>query len=120
MGFVRLAMIATLSWPGRPIDRLLPDLEPSEGVALAREVGRLLRRLHQAGFRDGNFDLRNLLAQRQSDGTWQLAKIDSPRFAIVRAGRADDRRAHADWQRLLPQLQPFGLTEHARQAGLEG
>ena len=116
MGFVRLAMIATQSWPGRPVDRLLTDLTPREGVAVASEIGQLLTRLHRAGFRDGNFDLRNLLAQRLGNGAWQLAKIDSPRFTTVRHGRTNDRRARRDWQRLLPQLERFGLAE-AAQAG---
>ena len=117
IGFVRLAMIATLSWPGRPVDQILTDVAPQEGVALAEEIGRTLARLHLAGFRDGNFDLRNILARQTQEGRWQLAKIDSPKFGTVRAGPARDRRARADWQRLLPQLAVFGLADHAVGAG---
>jgi len=113
MGFVRLAMIVTLSWSARPLHRLLPDLTPPERVVIAASIGRLLSRLHRAGFRDGNFDLRNLLARPDANGAWQLAKIDSPRFVTVHPGPTNDRRARADWARLLPQLDRFGLAKHA-------
>lgn len=111
---LRRAALVTEAWPGEPLDRLLARLDPSAGAALAAALGRFVGALHRAGFRDGNLDLRNLLAAN-GDGGWQLAKIDSPRWRCVGAGPPRDRAAAADWRRLLPQLRPFGL-EHAVRA----
>lgn len=109
------AVLVTTAWPGEPVDRLLPGLPRSQQEQLAIAIGRFVARLHLAGFRDGNLDLRNLLA-RASDAGFALTKIDSPRFRLVRPGAADDRRARADWQRLLPQLAVHGLADAARAA----
>jgi hypothetical protein len=82
---------------------VLPTLEATERRALANAIRRLLRELHNLGFRDRNFDLRNLLVQRTPTG-WHIAKIDSPRHRLVRPGTTGDRLAAADWRRLEPQL----------------
>lgn len=125
LGWLCRAVLVTEAWPGQPLDRLLPQLPAEAGRALARALGRLVAALHRAGFRDGNLDLRNVLARQtggagegagDSAGGWQFAKVDSPRHALVRPGARDDRRARADWARLLPQLAAFGLADEALHA----
>lgn len=114
-GFVRRAVLCAEAFPGRDLAKLLPT-EPNAMLApIGRAVGTFLGRLHRAGFRDGNFDLRNLLL---ADDRTELviAKIDSPKFQLVPRGRVGDRLAQRDWQRLLPQLEPFGIAEVARSA----
>ncbi len=115
LGWVATAILVTASWPGEPLDRLLPRLEPAQQHALAAAVGAFLDALHVAGFRDGNCDLRNLMAV-PADGGYALTKIDSPRFRVTRPGRRDDRSTRADWARLLPQLEQFGLAGVALRA----
>lgn len=101
---LRRAVLVTEAHPGRPAAAVLPRLAPPERLELAAAIGRLAAALHRAGFRDRNFDLRNLLVQAAPDGTFAVAKIDSPRHRLVRRGPATDAWARADWQRLLPQL----------------
>jgi hypothetical protein len=103
LGFVARAVLVTAAWPGQPASAVLPTLEATERRALANAIRRLLRELHNLGFRDRNFDLRNLLVQRTPTG-WHIAKIDSPRHRLVRPGTTGDRLATADWRRLEPQL----------------
>lgn len=107
-GFLRRATLVTAAWPGRPLDRLLPALPGADRAALLVELDRFVHRLHQAGFRDGNLDLRNLLA-RQDLGGWEIAKIDSPRFRLVPPGNAEDRWARQDWRRLRESLAAAGV-----------
>lgn len=114
-GFLRRAVLITAAFPGTAADTLLPTLEHAEQTDLAHAIGRLVGTLHRLGFRDGNLDLRNLVADRRSDG-WCVAKIDSPRFRLRRPGTAEDRWTRRDWARLLPHLQPYGLAEVARAA----
>ena len=112
-GFLRRAVLVTAAFDGEPCDALLPTLAPPDRSALARAIGTLVARLHTLGFRDRNLDLRNLLARRTDDGVWQVAKIDSPRHRLRRAGSTDDPAARADWARLLPQLARFGVDADA-------
>lgn len=84
-------------------------------MAVAAAIGELVGRLHHLGFRDRNLDLRNLLVQRTAEG-WQIAKIDSPRWRLVRPGARIDAATRADWLRLGPQLAAFGVLEAARAA----
>lgn len=114
-GLLRRAVLVTAAFPGTAADTLLPTLAPAEQVDLARAIGRLVGTLHRLGFRDGNLDLRNLLAHRHTDG-WCIAKIDSPRFRLCRPGPTEDRRTRLDWTRLSPQLQQYGLAAEARAA----
>jgi hypothetical protein len=72
-------------------------------------------KLHRLGFRDGNLDLRNLLLANDRSQL-VLTKIDSPRYRIVRAGKAHDARARADWDRLRPQLRVFEIEDAALEA----
>lgn len=109
LGFVAQAVLVTAAWPGLPADTVLPTLEAAERNALGRAIRGLLRELHALGFRDRNFDLRNLLVQRADDG-WRIAKIDSPRHRFVRPGAAADRLAAADWKRLETQLAACGAA----------
>ena len=109
-GFLACAAVATSSIPGISADRLLADSGPDQRARTARDIGAFVRRLHRAGFRDRNLDLRNLIV----DGD-RITKIDSPRHRIVRPGRRDDALARADWARLLPQLEKFGVCGSAEQ-----
>ena len=108
--------LVTTAWPGDNLTDLLPRLPEPRRFELATALGRFVANLHQRGFRDRNLDLRNLLARECADGTWELCKIDSGRFQLARPGQPDDALARADWARLLPQLTPFGITEHVRAA----
>lgn len=106
LGFVVRAVLVTSAHAGERADRALAALDAPERTSLRAAIEQLLRDLHALGFRDRNFDLRNLLVERASDG-WRVAKIDSPRYRLVAPGKADDKLAQADWARLLPQLAPF-------------
>lgn len=106
-GFVARAVLVTAADPGEPADRVLPTLDAPERMRLIAAIEHVLRALHRRGFRDGNFDLRNLLVTRDGDG-WRIAKIDSPRFRLVAPGDRSDRLTRADWERLRPQLAAFG------------
>lgn len=115
-GFVTTALILTTAWPGERADALLPTLDTHERTALCAAIERLLRDLHARGFRDGNFDLRNLLVRR--DGRdWTIAKIDSPRFRLLAPGQPDDALARADWLRLRPQLADFAPRDATAASG---
>ena len=113
-GFVRLAALLTSALPGRATDAWLSgdDLAPGARDALVAAVVGEITRLHAAGFRDGNLDLRNLIAAPDDDarGGWRVATIDSPKHRIVAAGARADRRTRADWRRLLPQLRAHGVS----------
>lgn len=109
LGFLRRATLVTAAWPGRPLDQLLPELSDDDRHVLLGELRHLVERLHGAGFRDGNLDLRNLLARRNL-GSWEIAKIDSPRFRLVAAGQTLDRWARQDWQRLRDSLAAAGVA----------
>lgn len=115
LGFLVRATLVTTAFPGEPSDELMLRLEPADRERLALAMGRFVRKLHGLGFRDRNLDLRNLLAQRVSGG-WSIAKIDSPRHVLKAPGSDLDALARADWARLLPQLERFGLAETARAA----
>jgi len=115
LGFLVRATLVTTAFPGEPSDELMLRLEPADRERLAVAMGRFVRKLHGLGFRDRNLDLRNLLAQRVSGG-WSIAKIDSPRHVLKAPGSDFDALARADWARLLPQLERFGLAETARAA----
>jgi hypothetical protein len=115
-GLLVRAILVTLEGPGEPLDQVLPGFDTAARRVLAGALGRFVKRLHELGFRDGNLDLRNLLASRDERGGWQFVKIDSPRFRLRRPGPARDRWASADWHRLLPQLAAFGVADAARSA----
>jgi len=109
LGFLRRATLVTAAWPGRPLDQLLPSLSEPDRDGLLQELNGLVHRLHRAGFRDGNLDLRNLLA-RQNLGGWEIVKIDSPRFRLVAAGEPNDRWARQDRDRLRDSLKAAGVA----------
>jgi hypothetical protein len=106
---LRRATLVTEAWPGENLEALLPRLDAAARRRLAEGLCEFVDRLHRLGFRDRNLDLRNLLARPQLGGGYEFTKIDSPRFALVRPGHPGDRRARADWARLLPQFARFGL-----------
>jgi hypothetical protein len=111
LGWLWRAVLVTAAWPGESAAVVLPSLPPDARPSLAAAIGRHLRTLHRLGFRDRNYDLRNLLVARQATG-WVVAKVDSPRFQLRRPD-TDDALARADWSRLLPQLDAMGLSAAA-------
>ena len=118
LGILTRAVLVTEAWPGQDLTRVAPGLDERERRGLQAAVVAFVRALHQAGFRDRNLDLRNLLA-RGGDSVrgWELAKIDSPRFRLTRPGRVDDGWAHADWERLIASWRAEGLAWDARADG---
>ena len=113
-GLLCRAVLVTATFAGDPLDRLLAATDDRAGLAHA--LGCYVARLHGLGYRDGNLDLRNLIGRRDDGGEWVISKIDSPKYRLRRPGEAPDRWTAADWQRLLPQLAPFGLAEETRAA----
>lgn len=114
-GFVVRTTLVTEAHPGEAASELLPRLAPTARIAAAQAIGTFVQQLHALGFRDRNLDLRNLLLTCTND-RWVVAKIDSPRFRLRRAGPTDDDLTRADWQRLDPQLAALGLREAAHAA----
>ena len=118
LGWVRRALLVTAAFPGRDLAALLPN-EPAAGRRkIAECLGRFVARMHALGFRDGNLDLRNLLLA-DDRSTLQLAKIDSPKHRVVGSGAQEDRWTRADWARLAPQLEAFGMAEATRRAAAD-
>lgn len=105
-GFLRRAVLVTRTWPGDAAGVVLPQLAPPQRTALLDALVAHVDRLHAAGFRDGNLDLRNLLVRPGADGSWQCTKIDSPRWHV--SARPRDAAWRADWERLIPQLAAHG------------
>lgn len=112
-GFVARATLVTTAFPGTAADAMLPTLPTPERMVAARAIGAFVHRLHRLGFRDRNLDLRNLLLAA-TDGGYRVAKIDSGRFRLVRAGAAHDALAREDWRRLAPQLEALGMAQAAQ------
>ena len=115
LGFVRRTTLVTTAFPGTPAADLLPRLATAERIRVGEAIGSLVGRLHTLGFRDRNLDLRNLLVESTDAGP-RVAKIDSPRWRLRAPGRPEDTLAHADWQRLGPQLAAFDLLAVTRAA----
>lgn len=114
-GLLRRAILVTAAFPGRRLDAVLRELQTPARAEVGVALGVFVARLHAAGFRDGNLDLRNLLLH-DDRSTLTFAKIDSPKFRLARTGSKEDPWVRADWKRLLPQLAPFALTEIVRDA----
>jgi hypothetical protein len=87
---------------------LLPQLSSPDLTAVLDQLRTFVLRLHRAGFRDRNLDLRNILARQGPDG-WELVKIDSPRHCIVQNSDPNDALAKSDWQRLTASLHELGF-----------
>lgn len=102
LGLLRRAVLVTETWVGAAATEVLPRLDAQTRTALLDALVAHVERLHAAGFRDGNLDLRNLLVRKAADGSWQCTKIDSPRWHVRTTPR--DAAWRADWDRLLPQL----------------
>ncbi len=109
-GWLRRACIATGSFPGQDLATLLPQATLATQQEILGQLKRTVQAMHLQGFRDGNLDLRNLLARAQEDGGWEIVKIDSPRFRLRPPGNTDDALAHKDWQRLHASLHELGLA----------
>lgn len=104
LGMLASATLVTTEFPGEDAAAALPKLDPAARRAARAAIESMVQRLHVAGFRDGNLDLRNLLLRRTQSGDFDVAKIDSPRYRLRRPGAAPDRLTRADWRRLKPQL----------------
>ena len=118
LGFLRRAILVTAAFPGQPLDAVLAVANTSDRAAIGSALGRFVARLHHCGFRDGNLDLRNLLLH-DDRSILTVAKIDSPKFRVVRRGPSDDRLTRADWARLLPQLECLRMAGLVRAAAEE-
>lgn len=110
-GFLSRAVLVTSAVDGVSAERLLETCGPDERRQTAVRIGSFVRALHRAGFRDRNLDLRNLIVSGD-----RVVKIDSPRHRLVRPGDRADALTRADWARLLPQLDAFGVRADAEQA----
>ena len=110
LGFLVTAVLVTQAWPGRDLSELLPDLSARECERCVAELWHFLEQLHGAGFRDGNFHLRNVLARPLDSGSFEFAKIDSPKFHLVAAGLRSDRRALCDRAQLSADLAGLPLS----------
>ena len=108
-GWLHRAVLVTRAWPGHPAHRLLPLLASVDRKGLLGVIHSYVSQLHAAGYRDGNMDLRNLLARRIESGTWQVAKIDSPRYRVTAPGPRRDRAVRRDLARLANSLGAIGL-----------
>ena len=108
-GWLHRAVLITQAWPGQPLHRLLPVMGIADRDALLEELRRFLSEVHAAGFRDGNMDLRNLLARRTDRGVWQVCKIDSPRSRVISPGPQTDRAARRDRLQLTSSLRAIGF-----------
>ncbi len=108
LGWLSMGVLVTDAWPGDSMADLLPQLSSAERTTVLEQLKNFVRRLHHAGFRDRNLDLRNILARR-GPGGWELVKIDSPRHSIVQNSQPDDALAKSDWQRLTASLHELGF-----------
>ncbi|MBZ0153851.1 MAG: lipopolysaccharide kinase InaA family protein, partial [Planctomycetes bacterium] len=116
-GILRRALLVSAAAAGEPATTVLDQLPDAARADLARAIGRFVAALHATGFRDGNLDLRNLIVAPATAG-WSIAKIDSPRHRLVRAGPGEDRHSRADWARLTAQLERWSLATIARGVAL--
>lgn len=117
-GWVRRALLVTAAFPGRDLAQLLTSEPEASRARIAERLGQFVARMHALGFRDGNLDLRNLLLA-DDRSTLLLAKIDSPKHRVTARGTQQDRWTRADWARLMPQLEAFGMAEATRRAASE-
>lgn len=101
-GLLRRAVLVTRTWSGNAAGVALTQLPASQRTALLDALVAHVDRLHAAGFRDGNLDLRNVLVRPGAEGSWQCTKIDSPRWHV--GARPRDAAWRGDWDRLIPQL----------------
>ncbi len=100
LGFVRSCILMTRAADGfRPIDALLPTAGASGSARrLSADLAGYVRRLHEAGFLDGNLRTRNLLA-RETAGEFEILSLDSPkgkRARVLRSQRQDRDLASLD------------------------
>ena len=77
--------LLTAEVPGRPLDDWLREgaLDARERLRIATDLGRLVRRMHDAGFFHRDLYLCHVFAAREDDGSFRLSIID-----LGRAGRA--------------------------------
>lgn len=108
-GFLLRGVLVTEAWQGEPLPVVLSSLSPEQCTEVLKPLHEFVTRLHTAGFRDRNMNLRNILARKNGSG-WQFVKIDSPRFRLVTPGPAKDVWTQEDWQRLNQDLASMGLS----------
>ena len=108
-GFLARGVLVTEAWEGEPLPALLSILPSDQCTEVLKYLHTFVTRLHSAGFRDRNMNLRNILARKKGED-WQFAKIDSPRFRLVAPGPSKDTWAQEDWQRLNQDLAAMHLS----------
>jgi hypothetical protein len=90
-GFLRQAILATRTVDGgRDLGSVPPD------AALAAAAGRAAGTIHAAGLGDLSLAPRNLVAARDGDGPWRIAKVDSGDLREVARGGPEQARDLAD------------------------
>ena len=109
-GWLWRALLITRAWPGHPAHHLLPLVGSVDRNSLVEAIRNCVGRLHAAGFRDGNMDLRNFLARRDEGTAWDIAVIDSPRYRITAPGHPRDRAARRDRLGLAASFESLGVT----------
>jgi 3-deoxy-D-manno-octulosonic acid kinase len=105
------ALIGTREERGsKTLLELARELEaPAARVELAREVGRAVKRLHDAGVEHRDLQLRNVLAVEQSGGRRRIVVIDLDRAAHHRGRGVPVRQRAANLGRLLRSAIKNGL-----------
>lgn len=76
--------------------------------AAAAAAGRTLRRLHDAGWRHGDLQLRNLLFERDAEGDLRCLLVDFDRATHRRS--LSPRQRLAEWLRLARSLEKRGVA----------
>ncbi|MEZ5964931.1 MAG: lipopolysaccharide kinase InaA family protein [Planctomycetota bacterium] len=108
-GVLHAALLLTEPVEGEPLHQVLPRLAHSSQAAILRALRTHVTALHEAGFRDRNLDLRNILLVGDAAAP-RFAKIDSPRHRLRRRGAGADSLTRADWRRLTDSLAELGLV----------
>jgi len=110
-----------------PLDDLVPDMTVARTRAVARDLGRTLRRMHDWGLRHRDLKRDNVLLERSvvSDGTAGLIFLDMDGVRQTRKGKLDwDRRARdlavLDGSILERAVVPTGMRLRVLDAYLDG
>ena len=91
-GLLRSCFLVTLEEPGfLPLQEIVPRSSGQDRRDLASALGRYTKTLHEAGFTDGNYRFRNLLARR-CGLRWEFRNLDSPKGRIYRGSPSAHRR----------------------------
>ncbi len=112
LGWLRKAWILTRYVEAENVEALLSRKPPPE-EDLYEALGEWLGRAHALGLEDRNPHLRNFLARRSREGTWEIFKVDSPR-ARFHQGPAPLRARAWDLGILLGEARRLRIPREAR------